>query len=119
MAEIWTDISSESDSDEEFFDLMLPVMVKRMKLRKRVARDLEEADLRPPVPKKRGGQVGRTWTQRKRGEIREEMFGWMSLIKQADVGNPKSKNGKVTRSSCMTCVYGLCVAMTCVHDLCA
>ena len=86
--------SSESDSDDDFFDeVLLPAMITMMKRRRfNRKRAPETTDLQP---KKRGGQVGRSWTQRKRGEIRPEMFGWLSLIAKPDVGDLKSKNGKV------------------------
>ena len=104
MPDLLTDSSSESDSDEEFLDLLLPAMVSIMKRRRfNRKRDLQTVGLRSPIPKKRGGKVGRTWTQRKRGEIRPEMFGWMRLIAQPDVGDLKSKNGKVYLFGCALC----------------
>lgn len=87
--------SSESDSDDEFFDdVLLPAMLAMMK-RRRLNRKRRAAKTTELQPKKRGGQVGRRWTQRKKGEIRPEMFGWLRLIAQPDVGDLKSKNGKV------------------------
>lgn len=87
--------SSGSDSDDEFFeDVLLPAMIAMMK-RRRFNRKRRAPETTELQPKKRGGQVGRRWTQRKRGEIRPEMFGWLRLIAQPDVGDLKSKNGKV------------------------
>ena len=71
---------------------MVGIMKRRGAIRKR---SLETVELPSPVKAKRGGQVGRRWTQRKRGEIRRDMFGWLRLIAQPDIGDLKSKNGKV------------------------
>ena len=96
MADLWTDSSSESDSDEQFLDRLFPALVATLKRRRfNRKRALETVDLRPQVSKRRGGQVGRRWTQRKRGDIRPDMFGWMRLINDPNVGDVKSIPGKV------------------------
>ena len=46
---------------------------------------------RPPRSKK----FGRRWQQRKTGEMRPNDFVWWRLIHKPDVGDLKSRNGKV------------------------
>ena len=88
--------TSDSDSDDEFMETFIDIMIKTQmrKRRERRKRRLEQSN-RSRAKKKRGGKLGRRWKQRKAGQIRPQDFTWWRLINKPDVGDVNSKNGKV------------------------
>ena len=95
--------NSAANSPEEhealkFFKRMIPSMIcyaaRKSNARKR--------RLSRPTRSKKRGRSGQTWQQRKKGDIKPESFTWWQLIKQPDVANVRSRNGKVIRHSVVT-----------------
>ena len=80
------------DEDADFFGILLPALIdeykKLSRKRKRVMLCLKER-------KGRGGKKGRSWTQRKKGDMRPQDFAWFKLCHHPDVADLTSVIGKV------------------------
>ena len=90
--------SSVYDVDDDvirFFSLLLPGLMNNNALvhnwkKRKITQAKSQRKIR-----KIDGKIGRTWRQRSRGQLRPTDFTWWRLIHQADIADPKSKNGKV------------------------
>ena len=89
-------LPSTEDEDTEFFNLIFPGMISNRLRKHHERKRRREALVYVSKTKKKGGQIGRTWTQRKKGDIKAIDFSWWRLIHKHDVADLNSKHGKVS-----------------------
>ena len=88
--------SSENDVAVAFMGHLMPCIAMSFLLERRQRR----IDGKRSRKRKASGRIGRTWHQRKKGELKLEDFTWWKLIHKPDVGDRTSRNGKV-KTPCM------------------
>ena len=84
-------LSSEDSVGLKILKRLLPLLVVN-NVRKRLAKNRRLERSQTTRKRRRGG---RTWSQRKKGDLNREHFRWWRLIHTADVDNVQSRNGQV------------------------
>ena len=89
----------------DFFGLILPALISHSAW-KQNTRKRRRGE--PKIVKK-DGRIGRTWSQRKRGDMKPEDFSWWRLIHKPDIADLQSRNGKVSVFKSVCVLLFVCV----------
>ena len=87
----------ERDAEDDQSTIVMEAVIKYLIRRRREPkRRKKTVTMAGPRPKRRGGKVGRRWTQQRKGELKPERFAWWRLIQHDDVHDIKSRRDKVS-----------------------
>ena len=86
-----TPVIVDDDDEMEFMGRLMPALALNFLMQRARNRKRATSTTGPG----RGGKIGRRWRQRKKGQLKNEMFSWWKLIHKPDVGDVTSRNGKV------------------------
>ena len=117
-----SDETPENELDEDFLEFvgaMIPGLVNlNAILYNRRKRRRSNRAKRRKTGTKRDGRKGRTWQQRKLGDVKPDMFSWWKLIHKHDVADIKSRNGKVRfGNKSLSCLFAMSVCHVCLSWL--
>ena len=89
-------LCEEEDEADEFFSMCLPLLIEQFGSMSRKRKRQEFRQVGKEMQRLgRGGKKGRKWQQRKKGQMRRDMFAWSRLLQHPDVADVRKKMGKV------------------------
>ena len=95
MSSMCDNVYDEDSDDEAVATAVRAILAACIRRSRAKKRRFHSSEIGTTTRKKRGGRVGRRWTQRNKGPIFPAMFAWWRLINAPDVDDSSSRNGKV------------------------